>query len=95
MKSKANDTQAKAVFPPPPASTLGYKKTGMLGATGIHLKVLAPTTYYEGYDLSWLEESINSGLAKFLTQGERRFKFEMDFKFESLSRSPVTWKAQA
>ena len=77
------------------ASTLGYKKTGMLGAPGIHLKVLAPTSYYEEFDLSWLEESINSGLARFLSQGERRFEFEMDFKFESLSRSPVTWKAQA
>jgi hypothetical protein len=76
------------------ASTLGYKKIGMLGATGIHLKVLAPATYYEGYDLSWLEERINSGLAKFLAQGERGSEFEMDFKFESLSRSPVAWKVQ-
>jgi hypothetical protein len=75
------------------ASTLGYKETGMLGATGIHLKVLAPVTYYRECDLSWLEESINGGLAKFLGRSERAF--EMDFKFESLSRSPVTWKVQA
>jgi hypothetical protein len=73
------------------ASTLGYEETGMLGATGIHLKVLAPASYYEGYDLSWLEESINSGLAKFLAQGERGFK--MNFTFEFLSCSPVTWRA--
>jgi hypothetical protein len=75
------------------APTLGYKQTGMLGATDIHLKVLAPANYYKGYDLSWLEKNINSGLANFLVQGERGFK--MEFKFESLwlipSCSPVTW----
>lgn len=79
------------------ASTLGYKQTEMLEATDIHLKVLAPANYYKGYDLSWLSKSINSGLAKFLAQGERGFK--MDFKFESLwlipSCSPVTWNVQA
>ncbi len=73
------------------ARTLGYKEAGILGATGIHLKVLAPASYYEGYDLLWLEESINSGLARFLARGEHGFEFEMDFKFEYLSRSPVTW----
>jgi hypothetical protein len=78
---------------------LGYRDAdrGLLGAIGIHLKVLAPATYYEPYDLSWLEKSINRGLANFLAQGERGFK--MDFKFESLSLIPscsgVTWKVQA
>ena len=65
----------------------------MLGAPGIHLKVLAPASYYEEYDLSWLEKSINSGLANFLAQPKRGFK--MDFRFESLSRSPVTWRVKA
>ncbi len=75
------------------AATLGYKETDMLGAPGIHLKVLAPANYYEGYHLSWLEDGINSGLANFLDEGDRGFK--MNFKFEFLSRSPVTWKARA
>jgi len=78
------------------AQTLGYKETdkGLLGATGIHLKVLAPAKYYERYDLSWLEKRMNIGLANFLAQPDRGFK--MDFKFESLSlipsRSPVNWR---
>lgn len=75
------------------APKLEYEQTGMLEAAEIHLKVLAPVNYYRGYDLSWLEKIINSGLANFLVQGEHGFK--MDFKFESLSLiptcSPVTW----
>lgn len=78
------------------APTLGYKKDGMLGADGIHLKVLAPASYYKGYDLSWLEKVINSGLDNFLVHPERGFK--MDFRFESLSLipscSPVAWKVK-
>ncbi len=82
------------------AKDLGYAETDkeLLGATGIHLKVLAPATYYAGYDdLSWLEESIRKELASFLDQP--KLAFEMDFKFETLwlipLRSPVTWKASA
>ena len=81
------------------AKTLGYKVADieLLLATGIHLKVLAPATYYEGYDLSWLEENINGGLDNFLDPSERGFK--MDFKFESLSLIPscssVNWKVNA
>ncbi len=83
------------------AKALGYdaNKVELLGGTGIHLKVLAPAAYYEGYDLAWLEKSINSGLAKFLDQGVRGFKLEMDFKFESLalipSGAPVKWRVRA
>jgi len=78
------------------AQTLGYKEIdeGLLGATGIHPRVLAPATYYAEYNLSWLEKSINSGLGNFLAQ--RRLGFKMDFKFETLSLipscSPVTWR---
>lgn len=74
---------------------LGYTETAkeLLAATRIHLKVLAPASYYDGYDLAWLEKSINSGLDNFLDGGACGFK--MDFKFESLSLipscSPVTW----
>lgn len=78
------------------AQTLGYKRMneGLLEAAGIHLKVLAPTTYYAGYDLSWLEKSIKVGLDDFLAQ--RKFGFKMDFEFATLSLNPscstVTWK---
>lgn len=74
-----------------------HEKENLLQAEKIHLRVLAPVKYYEKYDLSWLETSINSGLANFLAQ--RNFAFEMDFKFETLSlipsRFPVTWKRRA
>jgi hypothetical protein len=70
------------------------RKGKLMQAKKIHLRVLAPTKYYEKYDLSWLETKIRNGLGKFLTQ--RKFAFEMDFMFETLSlipsRSPVAWK---
>jgi len=77
------------------ARALGYQETDkeLLRATGIHLKVLAPATYFKEYDLSWLETRINSGLSDFLDHPNRGFK--MDFKFESLSLvpkcCPVQW----
>ncbi|HXV79746.1 MAG TPA: hypothetical protein VEG60_07690 [Candidatus Binatia bacterium] len=55
----------------------------LLKAERIHLRVLAPEKYYEKYNLSWLEKSISGGLAEFRRQ--RKFTFEMDFKFETLS----------
>lgn len=73
------------------------RKRKLLQAEKIHLRVLAPVKYYEKYDLSWLEKCIKNGLADFLAQ--RKFAFEMDFKFETLplipSRSPVTWRVKA
>ncbi len=69
----------------------------LLQAEKIRLRVLAPAKYYEKYDLSCLENGIKNGLANFLAQ--RKFAFEMDFKFETLplipSRSPVTWSVWA
>ena len=66
----------------------------LLKAEKIHLRVLAPSIYYEKYDLSWLEARINSGLSSF--RAERQLPFEMDFKFEGIeliqSRTPVAWK---
>ncbi|MBN8279018.1 MAG: hypothetical protein J0M16_00220 [Gammaproteobacteria bacterium] len=71
-----------------------YRERELLQAEKIHLRVLAPANYYEGYDLAWLEASINRGVVKFLAQ----YKFTMDFKFEALplipSRSPVRWKVR-
>lgn len=69
---------------------LGYAENELLNAKGIHLSVLAPADYYAPYNLSWLEKSIDRGLASFLT----KFNFKMDFKFETLSLTPTrssTW----
>ncbi|TAK42666.1 MAG: hypothetical protein EPO29_06220 [Betaproteobacteria bacterium] len=82
------------------AKDLGYTEAEkpLLGATGIHLRVMAPATYYALFDdLSWLEEGISKALAIFLAQPRFAFKLAMDFEFETLwlipSRShPVTWK---
>ena len=65
------------------AQELGYDGIELLKAKGIHLRVLAPTEYYAPYNLSWLEKSINDGLVSFRSQ--RKFSFELDFKFETLS----------
>lgn len=65
----------------------------LLRAECIHLKVLAPPVYYKGYDFAWLEKDINRGLVNFRSQ--RKFSFEIDFKFETLSltltRSSPLW----
>jgi hypothetical protein len=67
------------------ASKYVKKEQDLLKATKIHLKVLAPASYYAPYNLScnlsWLEARINSGFASFLT----KFNFKMDFKFETLA----------
>lgn len=57
------------------------KENDLLKATKVHLRVLAPVSYYAPYNLSWLENSIDRGLASFLS----KFNFKMDFKFETLS----------
>jgi hypothetical protein len=79
------------------AATLGYEVgNGLLGASEIHLKVLAPSEYYEDYELNWLDKSINLGLEGFLRQRDRGFK--TDFKFEALSLiptcAPAIWDAR-
>jgi hypothetical protein len=69
------------------------KDSELLKAMNIQLRVLAPENYYAPYNLSWLEKSIDRGLACFL----RKFNFKMDFKFETLSltltRSSPSWVA--
>jgi hypothetical protein len=50
-------------------------------ATVIHLRVLAPCSYYEGYRLEWLEENISNGLKAFLAR--RMPKLQMDFRFDA------------
>ena len=66
------------------ASKYVKKEQDLLQATNIHLRVLAPASYYAEYDLAWLEVCIDRGLASFLT----KFNFKMDFKFEALSLTP-------
>lgn len=69
------------------------EKSELLQAQNIHLMVMAPPAYYSGYDLGWLEEAINCGLIGF--RSERKYSFQIDFEFESLSlamsRSPAIW----
>lgn len=50
-------------------------------ATVIHLRVLAPCSYYEGYNLDWLEVNICNGLKTFLAG--RTPKLQMDFRFDA------------
>jgi hypothetical protein len=58
----------------------GEEKKELLKAKAIHLKVLAPSSYYKGFNLEWLEKEINRGLKAFLTAHE--LSFEMNFNFE-------------
>lgn len=71
------------------------RKGKLMQARKIHLRVLAPAQYYKGYDLSWLETTINNGLTDFLLHSKSAF--EMDFEFRILpsipSGLPVTRKA--
>jgi hypothetical protein len=74
-----------------PQSILKHRE--LLEAEWVHLKVLAPATYYEKYDLAWLETSLNKGLAEFSVQ--HRLPFGLDFAFETLTlvaRSPGKWR---
>jgi hypothetical protein len=57
------------------------KQQHLRGAKVIHLKVLAPCRYFEGYKLDWLEGSICDGLKAFLTG--RTPKLQMDFRFDA------------
>lgn len=50
-------------------------------ATIIHLRVLAPYSYYEGYNLNWLEVNICNGLKAFLVG--RTPTLQMDFRFDA------------
>ena len=56
----------------------------LLDAPAIHLRVLAPFSYYRRGELAWLERAISVGLREFLT--ERRCGFQMDFQFQAFPR---------
>lgn len=70
-----------------------FKHPKLLEAERIHLRVLAPAAFYEKYDLSWLEASLNKGIAEFSVQ--HSLSFGLDFAFETLTlvaRSAVRWR---
>ena len=69
-----------------------FKDPELREAKRINLRVLAPAAYYENYDLSWLEVSLNEGLAAFCVA--QRLKCDLHFAFEPLTfvaRTPVSW----
>lgn len=60
---------------------LEYKltKQPLLQAKAIHLVVLAPYKYYDGYQFDWLEEAITNGLKRFIEPEG----YTMDFQFQA------------
>lgn len=49
-------------------AALGYEPSSkeLLRAQAIHLRVLAPATFYAGFDFSWLATSLTTGLTQYL-----------------------------
>lgn len=66
------------------AKPLGYKieEKPLLKAEQIHLKVLAPRSYYNNCKLAWFERKIERGLSDFL-RARQCHSLQMDFKFEA------------
>jgi hypothetical protein len=64
---------------------LGYDngEKVLLGAQTIHLRTLAPRKYYGGVDLTWLDEVINAGLTKYLSE-QTEMSLKMDFGFVTI-----------
>lgn len=65
------------------AAMLGYPdlRKPILGASVVHLRVLAPPAYYLRVRMDWLQNEANRGLGSLHLDGYR-----MDFRFESMSR---------
>lgn len=68
---------------------LGFDPSNLLlQAAQVHLKVLAPAQYYTcirptgRYQLQWLEDSLNEGLAQII-EGGTQASLNMDFQFEA------------
>jgi hypothetical protein len=77
-----------------------HENENMLAARAIHLMVAAPAVYYENacpqrdgtkVDLSWLEPSLNGGLAQYLKKSG--YAFTMDFQFRNCEDPPFPPKA--
>jgi hypothetical protein len=63
------------------AEQLGYSALSKptLGARMVHLRVVAPTAYYEGFQVAWLRDEANRALDCLSLDGYR-----MDFQFQSM-----------
>ena len=66
---------------------LGYRESdhAPLWADVIHLRVLAPTGYFHGYNFEWLERFLNEALAA-LVDPDLDGSLRMDFSFERFSK---------
>lgn len=64
---------------------LEYKPTEqpLLQAKVVHLVVLAPCEYYDGYQFEWLEREITNGLRRFIQESEG---YKIDFKFHEFPK---------
>lgn len=62
----------------------------ILEATVIRLRVLAPYSYYEGYELAWLETKIRSGLNAYLAQKMPDLKIDLNLTHSLLGLPWVT-----
>lgn len=58
-------------------------KQPLLRAKEIHLVVLAPFKYYDGYQFEWLEGEVTNRLRKFIRESEG---YTMDFQFQAFPR---------
>ena len=74
------------VFSRQHAAELGYDPANiLLNATSVTLCVLAPTVYFAGYDLRWLEAELSNGLQQIDALG-----LTMDFRFEHFPATATT-----
>ncbi len=68
------------------AAELGYDPANdLLNATSVTLCVLAPTVYFAGYDLRWLEAELSKALHSLGAPG-----LTMDFRFEHFPATATT-----
>lgn len=77
------------VFSRQNSEELGYSPTKkLLRAERIELQVLAPTSYYQNYELDWLETSLSSGLSTLCEE----LAWSMDFCFRAFPKD-FAWRA--
>lgn len=68
------------------ASQLGYSSTNrLLNANRVTLCVLAPSTYYDAYDVNWIESALSDGL-----QNLSSSDLHLDFRFEQFHPHAIT-----
>lgn len=61
---------------------LAYQGLPLLGVKEVALEVLAPSQFYDGYELTWLRQGLDSALRDFAT-GKTDGALSMDFEFLS------------